>query len=60
MARAMSLGEPGSTPRAASPVTSGSEEVAEAIVGTPRAIASRTGRPNPSYNDGYTNTDAPR
>ena len=52
IAAAISRTERGFTPSAASPVTSGSEDVAEATTGTPRLIASSTGRPNPSYTDG--------
>src|SRR5262249_61817765 len=37
---------------AASPATSGSEAAFDASTGHPDAIASRTGRPNPSYREG--------
>ena len=52
IAAAISRTERGFTPSAASPVTSGSADVVEATTGTPRLIASSTGRPNPSYTDG--------
>lgn len=42
----------GSTKSAAFPATSGNEELFEAITGQPDAIASMTGNPNPSYNEG--------
>jgi hypothetical protein len=38
--------------KAASPATSGKQDTADVITGTPHAIASATGKPNPSYNDG--------
>ena len=60
IAAAISRTERGFTPSAASPVTSGSEDVAEATTGIPRLMASSTGRPNPSYTDGYTNASAAR
>ena len=59
-ASAMPATERGSTGTAASPATSGSDDDADTTVGTPRAIASSTGSPNPSYSDGYTNVSAPR
>ena len=37
----------------------GKEEVFEQITGQPHPIASSTGRPNPSYREGNTNTVAP-
>src|SRR6266540_6212352 len=43
---------------AASPTTSGSEEVSATTVGVPQAIASRGGSPNPSYSDGKAKTSA--
>ncbi len=48
-----------STRRAAFPATSGRLEPSEQITGAPQAIASSTGSPNPSYNDGKTNSAAP-
>ena len=45
----------GSNSSAASPATSGSDERSEQATGTPRAIASRTGRPKPSESEGKTN-----
>src|SRR5262249_60063871 len=49
----------GSTSTAASPPTSGSDEMFDVITGTHAAMAWATGNPNPSYSDGYTNTLAP-
>jgi hypothetical protein len=43
---------------AASPTTSGSEEAFEVMTGTPQAMASNKGRPNPSYKLGNTNNAA--
>ena len=43
---------------AASPATSGSEPRFETTTGTPHAIASSTGSPNPSSNDGRTSMRA--
>ena len=48
----------GSQRMAASPATSGSDDRLEAIEGVPHAIASRSGRPNPSYSDGMTKQSA--
>jgi glycosyltransferase involved in cell wall biosynthesis len=48
----------GSNSSAASPATSGSEETFEHATGTPRAIASSTGSPKPSYSEGNTNACA--
>src|SRR5882724_4011170 len=48
----------GSTSRAASPATSGSDDTFDVITGTPTAIACTTGNPNPSYNEGYAKTVA--
>ena len=42
----------GETRVAASPATSGSDELSLATTGAPHAIASRTGNPKPSYKDG--------
>ena len=42
----------------ASPITSGIEERSDEITGTPHAIASKGGIPNPSYKEGYTKTSA--
>ena len=50
----------GSKSSAASPATSGSEEAFEHATGTPRAIASSTGRPKPSYSEGNTNAGGDR
>src|SRR3989338_1522596 len=44
----------GSHMAAASPATSGKEDEFEQTTGMPDAIASNTGKPNPSYNDGNT------
>jgi len=44
---------PGSTSRAASPTTSGSEEVSEQTTGVPHAMASSGVSPNPSYQAGW-------
>ena len=44
----------GSTSTPASPTTSGRDDTLDASTGTPQAIASSTGSPNPSYNEGYT------
>ena len=60
IAFAISRTERGFTPSAASPATSGTDEVLDATVGIPRDIASRTGSPKPSYSDGYANTSAAR
>ena len=43
----------------ASPTTSANELTLDVIVGAPHCIASRGGRPNPSYSDGKTNPVAP-
>src|SRR2546426_1616924 len=48
----------GSSRIPASPTTSGMDAARDAITGVPHAIASSTGRPNPSYNDGYTSAAA--
>src|SRR5262252_3177892 len=49
----------GSMVTAASPTTSGSAELFDAMVGVPNAIASSGGSPKPSSSDGYTKTSAP-
>src|ERR1041384_6676539 len=49
----------GSTSLAALPTISGRHDEFEAITGVPASIASNTGRPKPSSNDGYTNATAP-
>ena len=46
--------------QAASPTTSGSDEMREVTTGVPQAIASSGGRPKPSYSDGNAKTDARR
>jgi len=48
----------GFTTMAASPMTSGSELTFEQTTGVPQAMASKGGKPNPSYSDGKTNADA--
>ena len=52
MAPAIPSTSSGSTFKAASPTTSGSEDTLEHITGQPQAMASRGGRPNPSYSEG--------
>src|ERR1700693_2898526 len=42
----------GLTITAASPAISGIDPLCEVITGVPHVIASRTGKPNPSYKDG--------
>ena len=54
MASAIARGPSGSNRSAASPATSASAPRFEHATGTPRVIASSTGNPNPSYNDGKT------
>ena len=54
MARAMAAVSWGSNISAASPATSGSDEEFEQATGTPRLIASSTGRPKPSWSEGST------
>ena len=54
----MAAGSPGGTSRPASLTTSGSAPPVVATVGTPQAIASAAGRPNPSNSDGTTATAA--
>ena len=44
---------------AASPVTSGNEDKREVMTGVPQAIASRTGKPNPSQRLGNVSEIAP-
>src|SRR3989338_9151980 len=44
----------GSNKTPASAITSGNEAAKDAAIGTPQAIASRTGKPKPSYKDGIT------
>ena len=44
---------------AASPPTSGSEELLEVITGVPQAMASSTGKPKPSRSEGSTRQAAP-
>src|SRR5690606_13132649 len=44
--------------RAASPVTSGTEELSDATTGHPQVRASSKGRPNPSYSVGNTKASA--
>ena len=58
IAAANSSGSPGETSSAAPSRFSANEDEADAIVGTPHAIASSGGKPNPSSSDGYTNSDA--
>jgi len=53
-------GSSGSARRAASPEASSSDGCAEATTGTPLAIASMIGIPNPSKREGYAKTAAPR
>src|SRR5256885_2005804 len=48
----------GSTSRAPSPRTSGRHDAVLATTGVPTAIASRGGKPKPSYSEGYTTTPA--
>ena len=57
-AAAIAAGSAGSNSSAASPATSGSDARSEHATGTPRAIASSTGSPKPSYSDGNTNAAA--
>ena len=57
-ASAICPGSRGSNNNAASPATSGNDDVFEHATGTPRPIASNTGNPNPSCNDASTNTSA--
>src|ERR1039457_5307890 len=54
-----SAGLLGSTKRAPSPAISGRQEVFDVTTGTPAAIACATGKPKPSYSDGYANAVAP-
>ena len=49
----------GSIKSAASPATSGRELVLLQMTGVPQAIASRIGKPNPSYSEGKTKAAAP-
>src|SRR5215831_7061763 len=58
-ADASSPGLPGSTSKAASPTTSGSDDTFDTIVGTPAAMACTGGKPKPSYSDGNANAVAP-
>ena len=60
MAAAIDAGSRGSDSSAASPAVSGIALVSEVTTGHPQAIASRSGRPKVSLNDGYTNTSAAR
>lgn len=43
----------------ASPITSGNDELLLVITGHPQAMASKTGKPNPSYFDVNVNHSAP-
>src|SRR5436309_3479899 len=43
----------------ASPTTSGNEVVFDVTTGVPQAMASRGGKPKPSYKDGYKSASAP-
>ena len=54
IASAIARGLSGSKSSAASPATSGERERSEQATGTPRAIASSTGSPKPSYSEGNT------
>src|SRR3954452_10354965 len=56
---AIAAGSSGSTSTAASPATSGSEEVFEVRTGTFAATPSRMGKPKPSARDGYARISAP-
>jgi hypothetical protein len=47
------------TKQATPPAISGKAVVSEQITGVPQAMASSTGRPKPSANEGKTNTSAP-
>ncbi len=58
-AAVQAAGSCGSISRAASPVTSGSEEALAASNGAPQASASSAGRPKPSYSDGSVTAAAP-
>ena len=49
----------GGTISAALPATSGRELVLVHMTGVPHACPSNTGKPKPSYNDGYAKTRAP-
>ena len=51
-ASAIALVSSGLTRTAALPATSGMLVVFEVVTGHPHCIASRTGRPKPSYNEG--------
>ncbi|CPR42858.1 Uncharacterised protein [Salmonella enterica subsp. enterica serovar Bovismorbificans] len=51
--------ERGSTRIAASPATSGNDEVREVNTGIPQAMPSTTGNPKPSYKEGKTNPNEP-
>ena len=57
---AIASSEYGSTSRAPSPTTSGSDEMREVTTGVPQAMASSGGRPKPSYSEGKANTAAMR
>jgi hypothetical protein len=59
MASATACASVGSTRSAAPPHVSGSAPRSDATTGTPQAIASTTGRPNPSCRLGSTNASAP-
>ena len=50
----MARSDCGSTGRAASPHTSGSDAAVEAITGQPQRMASSGGMPNPSWKEGKT------
>ncbi len=50
----------GSTRTAASPTTSGSDEVFDVITGVPQAMASSAVRPKPSWSDGSSSIEACR
>ncbi len=56
MAAAMPGPSSGSTRTAASPPTSGREDAVVVITGEPHRMASSTGRPKPSYREGWTTT----
>src|ERR1051325_1407758 len=53
IASAISSASSGSTRKAASPATSGMDEIFDVITGQPQVIASRIGKPKPSIKDTY-------
>ena len=59
-ASAIDAGSFGSASRAAPPAVSGIALVSEVTTGQPVAMASSSGSPKVSLNDGYTNTSAQR